>query len=409
MRISREFAAAGVVDGRIYVIGGCVVDTWAKSRNWAEVFDPKTERWDSVDSGKDDLLREKWMHGSAVVNKRIYVMADRNGVVYEPKTKKWESVESELDLGWRGRACVVNGILYCYDYVGNIRGFDVRNGAWKELRGVEKELPRFLCGATMANVGGKLVVVWERKGNVKEMEVWCAEIEVEENGEGELRGRVEWCDVVHKVPIGSSIVHCLAVSIFERERCWEMSFHPKGRAQIILASANYQICVEKETMEKCEGMVTISYDGASYLSNPLSHQDFGAHMTGSQNGHNSWGERGMGMEAVDLMGFLSCFFDGIKMLVLFENLPSAPILGSMKMNDGGTWDGDSGTAGYGISFMEKASFWLVFERKIFLLKTSTKKILTDQTGGSDLELEAKLVASLFCMQFSLEVLSSCKC
>ncbi|PNT27750.1 hypothetical protein POPTR_007G081100v4 [Populus trichocarpa] len=213
MRISREFAAAGVVDGRIYVIGGCVVDTWAKSRNWAEVFDPKTERWDSVDSGKDDLLREKWMHGSAVVNERIYVMADRNGVVYEPKTKRWESVESELDLGWRGRACVVNGILYCYDYVGNIRGFDVRNGAWKELRGVEKELPRFLCGATMANVGGKLVVVWERKGNVKEMEVWCAEIEVEENGEGELRGRVEWCDVVHKVPIGSSIVHCLAVSM----------------------------------------------------------------------------------------------------------------------------------------------------------------------------------------------------
>lgn len=190
-----------------------MVDTWAKSRNWAEVFDPKTERWDSVDSGKDDLLREKWMHGSAVVNERIYVMADRNGVVYEPKTKRWESVESELDLGWRGRACVVNGILYCYDYVGNIRGFDVRNGAWKELRGVEKELPRFLCGATMANVGGKLVVVWERKGNVKEMEVWCAEIEVEENGEGELRGRVEWCDVVHKVPIGSSIVHCLAVSM----------------------------------------------------------------------------------------------------------------------------------------------------------------------------------------------------
>ncbi|CAK7337937.1 unnamed protein product [Dovyalis caffra] len=135
MRISREFAAAGVVDGRIYVIGGCVVDTWVKSRNWAEVFDPKTGKWDSVDSGKDGLLREKWMHGSAVVNERIYVMADRNGVVYEPKTKKWETVGSELDLGWRGRACVVNGILYCYDYVGNIRGFDVGNGVWKDLRG----------------------------------------------------------------------------------------------------------------------------------------------------------------------------------------------------------------------------------------------------------------------------------
>ncbi|KAJ6733438.1 F-BOX/KELCH-REPEAT PROTEIN SKIP4 [Salix koriyanagi] len=135
MRISREFAAAGVVDGRIYVIGGCVVDTWAKSRNWAEVFDPKTEKWDSVDSGKDDFLREKWMHGSAVVNERIYVMADRSGVVYEPKTKKWDSVESGLDLGWRGRACVVDGILYCYDYLGNIRGFDVRTGGLEGAEG----------------------------------------------------------------------------------------------------------------------------------------------------------------------------------------------------------------------------------------------------------------------------------
>lgn len=42
--------------------------------------------------------------------------------------------------------------------------------------------------------------------------------------------------------------------------------------------------------------------------------------------------------------------------MLFENLPSAPILGSMKINDGGTWDGDSGTAGYGIFFHGKGEF-----------------------------------------------------
>ena len=40
MRVGREFAAAGVLNGKIYVIGGCLVDTFARSTNWAEVFDP---------------------------------------------------------------------------------------------------------------------------------------------------------------------------------------------------------------------------------------------------------------------------------------------------------------------------------------------------------------------------------
>ncbi|KAF2293118.1 hypothetical protein GH714_037192 [Hevea brasiliensis] len=153
-----------VVDDKIYVIGGCVVDTWARSKNWAEAYDPKTRTWESVDSAHDNLLREKWMHASAVIDNRIYAMADRNGVVYEPRTKKWDSVGSELDLGWRGRACVVDEVLYCYDFLGKIRGFDVGKGFWKELRGVDKELPRFLAGATMANVGGSWWWFGRRKG-----------------------------------------------------------------------------------------------------------------------------------------------------------------------------------------------------------------------------------------------------
>ncbi|CAN1131395.1 F-box/kelch-repeat protein SKIP6 [Linum perenne] len=218
MHIPREFPAAGVVDGKIYVIGGSVVDSWSRSRNWAEVFDPVTEKWDSVESPSDELLRAKWMHASAVIGGRIYAMADRNGVVYEPRNRKWRNVEKRLDLGWRGRACVVDDILYCYDYLGKIQGFDSGKGMWKEVKGLEKKLPNFLCGATMANLGGKLVVIWEGKGGgkMKEMEIWCAEIELEKKGEDdddELWGNVEWCEVVHKVPVGSSIVHCLDVTL----------------------------------------------------------------------------------------------------------------------------------------------------------------------------------------------------
>ncbi|KAL6339012.1 hypothetical protein AAG906_024163 [Vitis piasezkii] len=211
MRVGREFAAAGVVGRKIYVMGGCLVDTWAKSANWAEVFDPAAGRWAGVESPVE--VREKWMHASAVVEEKIYAMADRGGVVFEPGTAEWGGVSTELDLGWRGRACVVDGVLYCYDYLGKIRGFDVKEGLWKELKGLEKGLPKFLCGATMANVGGNLVVLWEGKGNGKEMEISCAEIAIQKCSDGGLRGSIVWSDVILSVPIGSAIVHCLAVAV----------------------------------------------------------------------------------------------------------------------------------------------------------------------------------------------------
>ncbi|KAJ0097351.1 hypothetical protein Patl1_27574 [Pistacia atlantica] len=175
------------VDGKVYVLGGCLVDTWSK---------------------KQKLGRRG----------KVYAMADRGGVKFDPKEMSWESVESELDLGWRGRGCVVDGVLYCYDYLGKIRGFD--SGVWREVKGVVGgkgvkkglSLPRFLCGATMANVGGKLVVVWEGRGG-SEVEVWCAEIDVERGEGGELWGRILWCNVVLKVPEGSTIVNCAAVTV----------------------------------------------------------------------------------------------------------------------------------------------------------------------------------------------------
>ena len=41
----------------------------------------------------------------------------------------------------------------------------------EELKGLEKGLPRFLCGATMTDLGGKLCVVWECQGNGHEIEI----------------------------------------------------------------------------------------------------------------------------------------------------------------------------------------------------------------------------------------------
>ncbi|KAG9131699.1 hypothetical protein Leryth_009435 [Lithospermum erythrorhizon] len=208
MRVGREFSAAGVVDGKIYVMGGCVVDNWARSMNWAEVFDPVKGEWAPVLSPIE--VRDKWMHASAVIGGKVYAMADRGGVVYDVRKGEWGSVTKRLQFGVRAGYVVV---LYCYDYLGKIRGYDVGEDRWKELRGVEKGLPKFLCGATMVNFDGRLCVVWEGKGSGKEVEIMCAEIEVKKDVDGGLSGVILWSDVILVVPNSSSIVQCLVVEV----------------------------------------------------------------------------------------------------------------------------------------------------------------------------------------------------
>ncbi|KAL5703812.1 hypothetical protein ACHQM5_022318 [Ranunculus cassubicifolius] len=209
MRVAREFAAAGVIDEKIYVLGGCTIDNWTRSTNWAEVFDPKIGSWAPVPSPIE--IREKWMHGSAVIGKQMYAMADRGGVAFSPGDSSWGHVSTEIDLGWRGRAAVVDEILYCYDYLGRIKGFDTKDFVWKELQGLGNELPRFLCGATMVNAGGKLCVVWEGQGKGRQISVCYAEIEVSKDSVGGLWGTVDWSQMIQEIPGASNIVHCLAV------------------------------------------------------------------------------------------------------------------------------------------------------------------------------------------------------
>ncbi|MBA0710965.1 hypothetical protein Golax_010206, partial [Gossypium laxum] len=146
-------------------------------------------KWNSIPS----LIQiwDKWMHVSVVIDGKVYAMDDRNRVCYEVKSENWEIVDSDLDNGWWGRAYMINGVLFCYDCLGNIRGYDVNEGTWKELKG----LSRFLCNATMANLGGKLMV-----------------IEVKTNETRELWGNIEWSNVVLLVPREGSIIHCLAVA-----------------------------------------------------------------------------------------------------------------------------------------------------------------------------------------------------
>ncbi|KAI3974809.1 hypothetical protein MKX01_028069 [Papaver californicum] len=110
MKVGREFAAAGVVNRNIYIICGFLIDSWSKSSHWDEVFDPVVGNWEAVSSSVD--VKEKWMHGCAVIGDKVYALADRGGVVYDTKELSWDVVKTDIDLGWRGRDTVVDGFCF---------------------------------------------------------------------------------------------------------------------------------------------------------------------------------------------------------------------------------------------------------------------------------------------------------
>jgi hypothetical protein len=167
------------------------------------------------------------MHGWVSLAGKVLAVADRGGLAYDPAappSQAWTPVSPVLDMGWKGRAAVVGDILYSYDYMGKVKGYDPGTDSWSTVEGLEKELPRFLSGATLATVGGLLYLVWEGKWKGKgkapeEMRsmvmIEWAGIEVRRAEEGKLRGKVVSRDTVMfpDAPRGSAITHCMALEL----------------------------------------------------------------------------------------------------------------------------------------------------------------------------------------------------
>ncbi|KAL5199095.1 hypothetical protein ABZP36_002607 [Zizania latifolia] len=217
----REFAAAVALSGVLFVAGGCV----PSSAFWTEALDLSSSdaKWAPVPSPPH--FREKWMHGSASLAGKVLAVADRGGLAYDPTAppgEAWAPVSPVLDMGWKGRAAVVEGILYSYDYLGQVKGYDPDTDAWSKVEGLEQELPKFLCGATLANVGGLLYLVWEGKwkgkakgiGETRVVIDWAA-IKVTMTEEGRLRGKVVSRDTIvfMDMPRGAAITHCIALEL----------------------------------------------------------------------------------------------------------------------------------------------------------------------------------------------------
>ncbi|XP_010437076.1 PREDICTED: F-box/kelch-repeat protein At4g39560-like [Camelina sativa] len=113
MLVERAYPVSSVVDGKIYVAGGCEEDY--SSSTWMEVFDLKKQTWELVSSPLVERC-DSGMNRSAVIDGEIFMFGNKGlGVAYKPKEDKWQGIGAmtNLALGWRYFShCVVDIVKY---------------------------------------------------------------------------------------------------------------------------------------------------------------------------------------------------------------------------------------------------------------------------------------------------------
>ncbi|KAG7540143.1 Kelch-type beta propeller [Arabidopsis thaliana x Arabidopsis arenosa] len=255
MRVPRASAAANVVDGKIYVFGGCQEEV--DSSNWAEVFDPQTQTWDTLPLPDNPEIR----HNTSIIDKtvvmegKVYAVDEEDqSFYYLPRQGIWRRGNQDSKPGNRKDWCAIGKLLYCCGTRGRILWCEADKLDWKEVSGLD-DMQWLLFGLKghyssetvmlgwklhcttengfsrlTTNSRGNIVVFWKvhiprihkddfpciRKVHIpgtKRLELWCAEISLKRSPEGEIRGTIECADLVSELDPLSYTVKVLC-SIF---------------------------------------------------------------------------------------------------------------------------------------------------------------------------------------------------
>ncbi|WZZ09989.1 hypothetical protein YC2023_095910 [Brassica napus] len=238
MMLARACAAAGVVDGKIYVFGGVKEPNPGK---WVvEVFDPKRQTWSTLSTQPqpqpqtqpDDMYSPSLMPESGVIEvektKKIFGLNEKGNVwLYTPSQRIWKTGNSDtnkLRKGWHVidnviYSCVAGGwILWC-------EASDMEESAggemnWRQVMGLEdlrvalcasrvvnytrgftpsEYLDDMLPGHKLSNSGPNMLLFWDCLADWK-WEIRCAEISLQRRkGTGEIWGTVEWSEAVTRI------------------------------------------------------------------------------------------------------------------------------------------------------------------------------------------------------------------
>ncbi|CAH8254708.1 unnamed protein product [Arabidopsis lyrata] len=215
LQVKMKYPCASVFDGKIYVVEGFVENVSEFSKSM-EVFDTKTQIWDHVPIPyQDGDEYSGWLTKSTCVEGKVYLTIGRKVLAYDPKEGRWDLVEQEMGDGWRWYCnCAVENVLYCYNE-GALKWYDNKVRLWKQIK-VLGGLPEFASSSRvkLADYGGKMAVLWDKyELDSEDQMIWCAVIALERHNDGEIWGKVEWCDAVLTVPRSTIFEYALSVTL----------------------------------------------------------------------------------------------------------------------------------------------------------------------------------------------------
>lgn len=163
----RAYSASGVVDGKIYVIGGAYSKT--EISDVVDMYDPETDAWQSRQSLPEPI------HGAAagVIGGKIYVaggqtqyttlgMPKKTLFVYDPATDSWEQKAPMPTARGYLSAAVVDGKLYAIggtsawpNRTGKVEMYDPDTDSWQ----TKAPMPTARSGFCAEALNGKIFVM----------------------------------------------------------------------------------------------------------------------------------------------------------------------------------------------------------------------------------------------------------
>lgn len=183
--------AMGVVDGKIYVIGGSGVESQV------EVFDPETQTWEFAGEEK---VRCGSLFSASMENK-VYMVDSRHRRISAYSPREGISDEATERLSDKMNCmCVVENVLYACFKSSGLMWFDTKLKVWRRLVDSDGKVSFFSLknAEKMAEYEGKLAVFWTQINTtdvVMKMDIRWRVIALDRVGDeirGKIRGLVLW-------------------------------------------------------------------------------------------------------------------------------------------------------------------------------------------------------------------------
>ncbi|CAF1710817.1 unnamed protein product [Brassica napus] len=204
-------------------MGGCGDD----DEPWAEVFDIKTQTWERLSDPGNAIRNICRCNFYTIIGMKgkIHFWNSYRAYAYDTSEDNWESM---IDGGvWYHcipkSACEIDGVWYHMSYGPYDFRWTREGEKWKAVKGLDSLIKMYNRNGgsgsnktKLVSCCGKLLLLWEgcmKHNPNNRKKIWCAEITLETDDEGEVWGNAEWIDVVQSVPTQCELLNCLVVSV----------------------------------------------------------------------------------------------------------------------------------------------------------------------------------------------------